>query len=116
MTRSNSKGQSNIVIWLSYEVRVADAEMGSLYSREMARLRSNADAKQRLTDAQAAWSKYAESNCLFQAGPREQSGTVHPQRWGTCMLEHTKLRIEHLKNYVNCDSDGCTPPCLLIRQ
>jgi uncharacterized protein YecT (DUF1311 family) len=54
----------------------ADMEMSALYVRKMTRLHEPAHS--RLRDAQRSWILFRDKSCLYEAGAREESGTM----WG----------------------------------
>jgi uncharacterized protein YecT (DUF1311 family) len=89
-----------------YDYKVLDSELNSLYKQQLQRL-GNSAARRRLIAAQRAWLKYIESDCMYQTGPREESGSIWPLQHNVCMAAHFKQRIELLRSYVECTQNGC---------
>ena len=100
------KTQTNLNICSYYDYKVLDAELNADYAEQMSRLKGSPDAK-RLVAAQRAWLQYIEADCLYQTGPREDSGTIWPLLHNNCLSAHLKQRIEQLKQFLACTQDGC---------
>ncbi len=83
-----------------------DAELNDLYKKQMARLEGTAHAD-RLRNAQRAWLKYIEADCLYQNGPIEESGTIWPLLQNRCLLSHMTQRIVLLQEFAECTDNGC---------
>lgn len=83
----------------------ADAELNALYKQQIGRLEE--PNKARLKEAQRAWIAFRDKSCLYEAGPREESGTIWPLLQSACLEKFTKQRISDLKEYVACVQDGC---------
>ena len=83
----------------------ADAEMNRLYRQQMAYL--GGERGKRLQASQRAWLKYRDSACLYETGPRAQSGSIWPMQTALCQAAFTRQRNEVLKGYVSCRQDGC---------
>lgn len=83
----------------------ADAEMNRLYQQQMAYL--GAERKKRLQASQRAWLKYRDSACLYETGPRAESGSIWPMQTALCQAAFTRERNETLRKYVACRQDGC---------
>lgn len=64
----------------------------------------NAEA---LEDAQDQWLKFRDADCLYWAGPSENSGSIRPFVYWSCMAERTKDRAIQLERYVGCRENGC---------
>jgi len=83
-----------------------DDELNALYRRQVDRLR-DAPSRARFRDAQRAWLVFRDKSCLYQAGPREESGSIWPLEHFGCMEYHTKQRILDMKEYLECTQNGC---------
>ncbi|MDP9108156.1 MAG: lysozyme inhibitor LprI family protein [Pseudomonadota bacterium] len=83
----------------------ADAEMNRLYTEQMAHL--DAIHKKRLYASQHAWLGYRDLVCQYEAGRREESGSIWPATDALCRESLTKQRSQILQKYVECRSDGC---------
>ena len=83
----------------------ADAEMNRLYREQMAYL--DAQRSKRLQASQRAWLKYRDSTCLYENGPRAESGSIWPMQTALCQAKLTRQRNELLRAYVACRQDGC---------
>lgn len=83
----------------------ADAEMNRRYKQQMSHL--DTDGKKRLQASQRAWLQYRDSACLYETGPREESGSIWPMQNSLCQATLTRQRNEVLKTYLACRADGC---------
>ena len=84
----------------------ADEELNRLYQEQINRLET-AGSKTRLRDAQRAWISFRDKSCLYQAGMREESGSIWPMEYHGCMEYYTKQRIENIRKYLSCTQNGC---------
>ena len=66
----------------------ADMQMSSLYVQKMTRLREPAHS--RLRDAQRAWIAFRDKSCLYEAGSRDESGTMWGMDVSMCLTAHTR--------------------------
>lgn len=89
-----------------HRYKKVDAELNRIYQAHLARMSSKVDV-QRYREAQRAWLKYAEADCLYRNGPREESGTIWPLLQNTCLSEHTEARLRVLRQHFSCTQDGC---------
>jgi len=91
----------NVCAGISY--RKLDAEMKDLYTEQMAYL--DGDAKDELRSAQAAWVKYRDKSCLYEAGkdPRSYMESINI----ACLSRITQSRIVTLNEYLACRENGC---------
>lgn len=99
--------QASLHICASAEQRRLDNELNRLYQQQMARLADEPADAQALRQAQRAWLKYVEADCLYQNGPSSEGGSIWPMLNVQCWTQHLKPRIELLRSYVNCTQDGC---------
>lgn len=83
----------------------ADAEMNRLYKQQTAHL--EADRKKRFQASQRAWLGYRDTACLYETGPREESGSIWPMQNALCQAALTRQRNQILKAYVACRQEGC---------
>jgi uncharacterized protein YecT (DUF1311 family) len=83
----------------------ADAEMNRLYSSQLSHL--GAAPKERFRASQRAWILYRDKACHYEAGPREESGSIWSMQDSLCRESLTKQRNEVLKTYVECRQNGC---------
>lgn len=100
------KNQSNMNTCSYYDYKVLDAELNELYKQQQSHLRGTPYAK-RLANAQKAWLKYVEADCMYQNGPPEESGTIWPLKQNSCRSAHFTQRIELLKSFLRCTQNGC---------
>ena len=94
----------NICAYQSY--KKADDQLNRLYQTKMAALHENS-SKQRLKDAQKAWIAFRDASCVYEIGPREESGSIWPLLQNGCLEAFTTRRVSELKTYVACTEDGC---------
>lgn len=83
-----------------------DAQLNTHYKAQMAYLQTP-EKKQALKGAQQKWIAYRDADCVYQAGKAEDSGTIWPLLQSQCLADHTKVRVEQLKQYVQCREQGC---------
>ena len=83
-----------------------DAQLNDLYGRLRRVLAGSVD-EGRLRDAQRAWLKYAQDDCVYEAGTEEQAAAEQPSARRRCMSGHLFRRIEKLKRYLPCESEDC---------
>lgn len=84
----------------------ADKEMNRLYKKQLARMQ-NPKSIERFRDAQRAWVTFRDKVCLYEAGPREESGSIWISSESACMTYRTELRIKDLNEYLSCDTGKC---------
>ncbi|RJG05547.1 DUF1311 domain-containing protein [Noviherbaspirillum cavernae] len=77
---------------------LADKELNSLFKQRRDRLDASG-ARERLRAAQRAWLAFRDKDCLYEAGPREESGSIWPLAYFSCMERHTRRRSEDLKGH-----------------
>jgi uncharacterized protein YecT (DUF1311 family) len=90
----------------SQSYKIADAELNKLYKKQIDRLQGE-EAKERLRDSQRAWIVFRDKACLFENGPREESGSIWPQLNYMCLEYHTRKRIADIKKYLACHGAPC---------
>ena len=83
----------------------ADAELNRLYRSQMSAI--DTERKKRLQASQRAWLKYRDSACLYETGPRSQSGSIWPMQVALCQAAFTRERNATLRKYAACTQDGC---------
>lgn len=86
--------------------KAADKELNALYKTQLDYLQ-DAKSKSAFKEAQRKWIALRDADCLYQVGPREDSGSIWPLLQLSCETEQTKVRIEQLKKYVACRQDMC---------
>lgn len=75
----------------------ADATLNQVY-RKLATLLED-DEKPQLKEAQNAWLKYRDSNCMFVAG-QYKGGTMEPMIYSGCLADMTKKRTTELSSQI----------------
>ena len=90
--------QHNLHVCASYDFRVQDTRLNALYRQQMARLKDAPEDRKRLQDAQRAWLKYTDADCLYQNGTIGESGSIWPMLELTCRTAHWKVRIDILQS------------------
>jgi len=100
------KNQLNLNFCSGYDYKVKDAKLNDLYKQQMSRIKGTNDEK-RFINAEKAWLKYVEADCLYQVGPREESGTIWALLENNCKISHFEQRIKLLQSFVECTQDGC---------
>lgn len=83
-----------------------DAELNAQYKAQMSYLTTPA-RKKALQDAQKKWIALRDADCQYQVGKREDGGSMWPMAQAQCLSEQTKVRVEQLKAYTACRSEGC---------
>lgn len=104
------EGQAAANVCAGHELDLKQTEMADLLRKEHDKLDGFSRAQQHLAVAQAAWEKFTQAECTFEAGePGPDSGTGYPERWAQCMQPLVQARIGQLKGYLACHHDGCWP-------
>ncbi len=98
--------QSNMNLCSYHMYKKLDDELNLLYKSQRERLKGTKHEK-RFVEAQRAWLKYVDADCLYQNGQRSESGTIWPLMQNICLSGHTGTRIELLKSYLSCTQNGC---------
>lgn len=107
---ANCGNQAAANICAGHELALEQAKMARLLGQEQDKLQGFSKALEHLAAAQAAWQRYSDADCTFQAGePGPDSGTGYPERFAQCMQSHVEARIDQLKVYLACQHDGCWP-------
>jgi uncharacterized protein YecT (DUF1311 family) len=88
------------------EYKALDAQLNNFYRRQLALLKDSADEK-RLLDAQRAWLRYVEADCLYEVGTPQEAESNWAFGSNVCKSAHLKQRIEKLKAYLLCESEEC---------
>lgn len=83
-----------------------DDELNLLYKEKIGSLK-NVETRNRFKNSQLAWIKYRDASCLYENGPKENSGSIWPLVNFRCMSSFTKERIVRLKEYIGCTDNGC---------
>ncbi|KAF0187753.1 MAG: hypothetical protein FD168_2361 [Desulfobulbaceae bacterium] len=100
------KNQMNMNICSYYDFKVLDTKLNEVYRTQIERLKGTPHEK-RLIHAQRAWLNYVEADCLYQNGPREESGSIWSLEQNTCKSAHFNARIKLLESFLECTSNGC---------
>lgn len=100
------KNQLTMNTCAQHRFEQADRTLNRLFRQKLQQLETPA-AKERLRDAQRAWIAFRDKDCLYNTGPREESGSIWPLLRLSCMERHTAQRVEALQEYVACTQDGC---------
>jgi uncharacterized protein YecT (DUF1311 family) len=90
----------------SKEYAALDAELNTQYNAQMGYLKTPA-RKKALQDAQKKWIAFRDADCQYQAGKREEGGSLWPLAQAQCLSAQTKVRVEQLKVYTACRQEGC---------
>ena len=90
----------------SKEYAALDAELNTQYNAQMGYLKTSA-RKKALQDAQKKWIAFRDADCQYQAGKREEGGSLWPLAQAQCLSAQTKVRVEQLKAYTACRQEGC---------
>ncbi|UZJ58938.1 lysozyme inhibitor LprI family protein [Pseudomonas sp. KU26590] len=90
----------------SQEYKALDAELNTQYNAQMGYLKTPA-RKKALQDAQKKWIAFRDADCQYQAGKREEGGSMWPLAQAQCLSAQTKVRVEQLKAYAACRDEGC---------
>lgn len=90
----------------SQEYKALDAELNTQYNAQMGYLKTPA-RKKALQDAQKKWIAFRDADCQYQAGKREEGGSMWPLVQAQCLSAQTKVRVEQLEAYTACRQEGC---------
>ena len=103
--RGCEKDQLSMNLCSEYDYEVLDSELNDLFQQQLSRL--SHPSRARLVNAERAWLKYRDADCLYQNGPREESGSIWPLEQNICLSTRTKQRIELIKSFIACTDNGC---------
>jgi len=103
----DARSQLEINSCIAKNLEESDKDMNAAYDHILTQAKSD-KARQRLKNAQRAWIKFRDASCLFETGPREDSGTAWPSMYAGCLSKLTEKRTADLINYRHC-SDSCVP-------
>lgn len=106
-SRCNPEGtqaEMNVCAYETFDKQ--DAELNRLYNQHMARLETP-EVKKRFKKAQLAWIRFRDESCMYEIGPREESGSIWPLLNMDCLTAFTEERVKRLKYYVSCTDDQC---------
>ena len=99
------KDQMNINLCSEYDYQVLYARMNELYNKKMENLSEK--NKKRLANSQQAWYEFIKADCLYQNGPREESGTIWPQMQNHCLSKFIMQRVDQINTFLECTENGC---------
>ena len=88
------------------QLSALDADLNKQYQAQMGYLKNPAQ-KQALKSAQQKWIAFRDADCQYQAGKREEGGSMWPLVQAQCLSAQTKVRVEQLKAYTACRDEGC---------
>lgn len=106
MAKDCDSTQEAMNVCAADEFKAADKELNTLYKTQMDYLK-DPKTQSAFKDAQRKWIALRDADCLYQVGPREDSGSIWALLQYSCQTEQTKVRIEQLKKYVACRQDMC---------
>lgn len=103
-----SGNQQEMNVCASESLGKIQKEVKDLYNTKMKALKTKT-AQELLEQSQQTWEQYTEARCLYEAGKKEESGSIWPLVHDKCLETATKERIGLLKRYVACNSPqkGC---------
>jgi uncharacterized protein YecT (DUF1311 family) len=85
---------------------MADERLNKLYGGLIKRL--SPEGKARLREAQRAWLKFRDAECLYAVGgPSLGIGSGRNSQMAICDKEVTERRIEDMERHVDCTVNGC---------
>jgi uncharacterized protein YecT (DUF1311 family) len=77
--------------------KAADKVLNQVYQQLVAKL--DDEEKAQLKEAQTAWLKYRDTNCIFVAD-QYKGGTMRPMIYAGCLEDVTKKRTSELKEQI----------------
>lgn len=83
----------------------ADDALNRAYRAARSAARDEA-GQARLRAAQRAWIVFRDKDCLAQAGPRKEGGSIWPLQQYGCLERHTLRRTDDLRQQA-CGMEGC---------
>jgi uncharacterized protein YecT (DUF1311 family) len=93
------RDQLSMNLCSGHEYQILDTKLNGLYRQVLSKVHGS-PREQRLIAAERAWLKYVEADCLYQNGPREESGTIWPLQQYECLSAHTRQRIALLESFI----------------
>ena len=94
---SNQQTQTDMNICSYKKYQKVNNELNSVYKKAMIELK-NSNKALLLKENQRVWLKYRDLTCKFEAGPREESGTIWPLIHNNCMVRLTQYRVKEIPN------------------
>jgi len=101
-----SRSQRSMNLCSQHGFEVADKELNELYAKQLKGL-TDAGNRKRLAAAQRAWITFRDQDCAYQLGPPDASGRLPLFDYYGCMSTRTQQRIQDLRQYLECTSNGC---------
>lgn len=92
--RNQNQKDLNICSFEAY--KNADEILNKVYQKALDIIGDSDEQEEKFRASQSAWIKYRDLTCVFESGPRENSGTIWPLIMNNCMLRHTKQRTEEI--------------------
>jgi uncharacterized protein YecT (DUF1311 family) len=113
--------QENQIAWNSCAndyFKFYDQRLNKLYKEQLDYLKNgNIEYRKQLgvgdininqfKQAQLAWIKFRDADCLYEAGSAEGSGSGWPYYHWKCLGDRTKERTLQLERYLECRGGGC---------
>ncbi|MFK5893906.1 MAG: lysozyme inhibitor LprI family protein [Pseudomonadota bacterium] len=100
------KNQSTMNSCASEKFKHYDKILNNTYNEQINYLETKIYI-QYLRNVQRAWIIFRDADCTYDAGKREDSGSIWPLQHYNCLAERTKTRIIELKSYLKCRQNGC---------
>ena len=101
-----NKNQATINECANKQFVEADKELNTLYRQKLSTL-SNKFYASSLREAQLAWIRFRDRDCLYQVGPEDGRGSISDLVLASCKYAHTKRRINDLNRYISWTENGC---------
>ena len=89
--------QTEMNICAGKEYKAADASLNLVYQQLVKMLEP--EEKSQLKEAQTAWIKYRDTNCVFVAD-QYKGGSIRPMIYGLCLADVTRNRTSELKTQI----------------
>lgn len=105
----NFNTQSEMNDCAAKNYRAADAALGSIYKKVVARLKDDPDGLKLLKDAERAWIAFRDAECSF-ASSGVEGGSIQPMIEAECFQAQTEARTAMLKTYLACEEGDLSCP------
>jgi len=93
----------DIRLCIDAEYEKSDKELNRVYKKLIESLVNPSD----LVHAEIEWIKFRNYSCAFETSAFETSSQAQQTLYASCLLHHTKIRINDLKRLTEMTCNGC---------
>jgi uncharacterized protein YecT (DUF1311 family) len=93
----------DIRLCIDAEYEKSDKELNRVYKKLIESLVNSSD----LVHAEIEWIKFRNYSCAFETSALESGSPAQQTMYASCLLHHTKIRINDLKRLTAMTCNGC---------